>query len=216
MVRKLVILALLPLWSLVVMQLAGCATGPVTQYQMMKEIPAERIASDRAGILRMTKPQGLPMFDDPVNSSIDEDDPMAVVKVGQTTFRTHYELYAFDGKQGRRFKAKLFSYCDCLGFRKFMMLPYIEVFDRHGNKVSSGASSLREKPPGFVDPFHIVGIWVGTLPADGIYFVMVAADNRCIGGSAGTVQGHGAPPLGMQMSAQHHPFGKYTLKFSMR
>ena len=197
---------------------SGCAAWPEEQYERMNLVPADRIAQDRMSMLRMTKPAGLP-WGEPVNSSIDEDDPMASLEISGKSIRTHYELYAFDGKKDRSFTIALFSYCDCLGFRKFLMLPHVEVFDRHGTVVSGPPRSMRDAPPGLVDAYHVIGTWGGKIPEDGIYFVLVAADNRCIGGSAGTVKGHGSAgtlPVGMTLKAHHHPFGAYTLKFNMR
>ncbi|WDU64478.1 hypothetical protein LRS56_08400 [Pseudomonas poae] len=122
------------------------------------------------------------------------------LEVGQVP--GNYRVFDFQLRKGQAYVINVNSMCNnlCFGFSKTVLKPRLAVVDAQGNVV---ADHLAGQNPLTVE-------WSGIAPADGRYFLIVAADNQTLGQTVFTMN---APvpgytgmtvPVGMASA----PFGK--------
>lgn len=107
----------------------------------------------------------------------------------------------------KSFEITVAAICDCLGFRKWSVVPYSYLFDESGNIVSTGK---------FATPN--VQLLSGKFPAAGTYFVMIVADSvsegKSVGeASTGILLGKGYVPDALAISIKSHPTGIVQVNF---
>ncbi|MCK6188169.1 MULTISPECIES: hypothetical protein [unclassified Pseudomonas] len=122
------------------------------------------------------------------------------LEVGQAP--GNYRVFDFKLRKGQTYVINVISMCNnmCFGFSKTILKPRVTLVDAQGNLV---ADHLEGQNPLAIE-------WSGVAPADGRYFLIIAADNDKPGATVLTVN---APvpgytgmtvPVGMASA----PFGK--------
>jgi len=111
---------------------------------------------------------------------------------------------------------KITSLCDCLGFRKFIMVPDVYIINPRGKVVLDQPSSVTGHGPGLIDPVHIVGEWTGNLPIRKYYYILVASRNEWAGGSIGRVRGIGLTGAFLSLPLVVNTTGSYRIEISWK
>lgn len=169
---------------------AGCASAD--SMQRLERVPASRVlASPSVAVARSRA---------------------IAVKPGQLEY---LELLASDGvvqAEGRRsfFKVvsvplqaqptarvQVTSRCDCVGFRKFIFVPLIFVFDQQGEAVALSPAEYEAKDQDTWNPVRLVVTWTFPVRSSGTYRVLVAADNAFAGKSVTTAHPQDTYRLGL-------------------
>lgn len=119
-----------------------------------------------------------------------------------------YELISVRGTQGQSFLMTIAGLCDCLGFRKWSIVPYTYLIDGSGNTISTGT---------FGSPN--AQVLKGTFPESREYYVMVVADSASEGRKVGQVNaglaipGAAYVPNALSLSMTSHPTGSFLINF---
>ncbi len=122
------------------------------------------------------------------------------LEVGQVL--GNYRIFDFQLRKGQTYVINVISMCNnmCFGFSKTILKPRLAVVDAQGNVI---ADHLAGSNPLTVE-------WSSVAPADGKFFLIVAADNQALGQLVYTtnapVPGYTGMtvPIGMASA----PFGK--------
>ena len=122
------------------------------------------------------------------------------LEVGQVP--GNYRVFDFQLRKGQTYVINIISMCNnlCFGFSKTILKPRVALVDAQGKVV---ADHLEGKNPLAVE-------WSGVAPADGRYFLIVAADNQTLGQTVFTtnvpVRGYAGMTVPVGMASA--PFGK--------
>lgn len=157
----------------------GCASAD--SMQRLERAPAGRVFASPAEAIARTK--------------------AVAVKPGQLEY---LELLASDGvvqpEDRRTFfkvvsvplqarplaRVQVTSRCDCVGFRKFIFVPLVFVFDEKGQAVPLSPAEYEAKDQDTWNPVRLVVTWTFPVRSSGTYRVLVAADNAFAGHSVTT------------------------------
>ncbi|SDN10730.1 hypothetical protein SAMN04489799_1093 [Pseudomonas azotoformans] len=189
------------LFSAVLFLLAtGCTNSPSTAHQEQSNSPVLGVAHSFEQAVQQAHSTPLPinrgLF--PERWAIGATDPR--LDVGQSL--GHYRVFDFQLRKGQTYVINVISMCNnlCFGFSKTILKPRLAVVDTQGNVV---ADHLAGQNPLTVE-------WTGVAPADGKYFLVVAADNQTPGATVLTVNapvpGHTAMTVPVGMASA--PYGK--------
>ena len=114
----------------------------------------------------------------------------------------NYRVFDFQLRKGQTYVINVISMCNnmCFGFSKTILKPRVALVDAQGKLV---ADHLEGKNPLAIE-------WSSVAPADGRYFLIVAADNQTLGQTVFTtnaaVPGYTGMTVPVGMASA--PFGK--------
>jgi hypothetical protein len=157
------------------------------------DIEATTTYSDVKTAALATKPLIEVKYSDFVNVKISDISPSVSGKSAPNKF----EVISLAGVKDQAFTVVISSLCDCLGFRKWTVYPVAYMFDSAGGLVAN-----EEK---IVDPK--VKILKGTFPNDGVYKIVVIADNTNKGKKIGEAIGYLAGVPVFAVAETIHPTG---------
>jgi hypothetical protein len=189
---------LLPL--AMVLAVAGCTNHSQRDYTDQVQSSTTPVAHSFQEAIRLAPSTPLPinrgLFPD--RWEIGATDPRIVLGAQQGNYR----LFNFRLIKGQHYVININSMCNnmCMGLAKSALKPKAVVLDAQGNLVADD----------LVGPNALAIEWAGVAPADGSYFLLVAADNRAPGEQVATINAPVAGysgvtlPLGMASA----PFGK--------
>ncbi|MGY2374320.1 hypothetical protein ACW9IB_07410 [Pseudomonas sp. SDO524_S393] len=114
----------------------------------------------------------------------------------------NYRVFDFKLRKGQAYVINVVSMCNnmCFGFSKTILKPRVAVVDGQGSVV---ADHLAGRNPLVIE-------WSGVAPADGRYFLIVAADNQSPGATVLTVNAPvpGYTGMAVPVGMASAPFGK--------
>lgn len=144
-----------------------------------------------------TKAIGEVNYGDFKNIKISANSP----SIDSASLKGRYEVVSVHGEKDKPFEITVAGICDCLGFRKWSIVPFSYLVDETGNTVSTGK---------FATPN--VQLLAGTFPADGNYYVLIVADSVSAGKGvgevyAGLMAGGIYKPDAFTISMTSHPTG---------
>lgn len=191
--------------------IAGCATSPKQAYMATQKISQfskygeKEVVSNAEKIPLPTTIHGISFSRK--SFEIVKEDP--VIDFGD--YKSHYKLFNFKANKGETFRISIMSLCDCLGFRKFILVPNVYVADSDGNfietKITKSTSSLSS----------VELILDGQAAYNGEYHLVIAANNSSPGQNvaAGQAMANGYIPTGIYVSNSSHPYGKVIPSFEI-
>lgn len=154
-----------------------------------------RHADLRAAALS-TKPIGHVEYGNARNIKIGTNSPL----MAADPLNGRFEIVSIQGVKGRPYAITVAAICDCLGFRKWSVVPEAYLLDQHGDTLAQGAKTA-------LTTRYITG----TFPEDGEYKVLVLADATSEGERVGEIQawlpGPAAAAGFLSMSMRSHPTG---------
>lgn len=145
-----------------------------------------------------TKPIGQVEYGNARNIKIGMSSPVMTAD----SLNGRFEVVSIQGVKGRPYAITVAAICDCLGFRKWSVVPEAYLLDHDGNTLAQGA---------FISP--TIRYITGTFPQDGEYKVLVAADATSEGERVGEIRGgmaipgQGFIPNVLQLALRSHPTG---------
>jgi hypothetical protein len=144
-----------------------------------------------------TKAIGEVNYGDFKNIKISANSP----SIDSASLKGRYEVVSVHGEKDKSFEITVAGICDCLGFRKWSIVPFSYLVDEAGNTVSTGK---------FAAPN--VQLLSGSFPADGNYYVLIVADSTSAGRRvgevyAGLMSGGVYKPDAFAVSMTSHPTG---------
>lgn len=99
------------------------------------------------------------------------------------SLKGRYEIVSIQGKKGQQFLITTTGICDCLGFRKWSVVPFSYLLDGDGGIVLAGKSTT-----------PMAQTLAGAFPEDGDYYLMIVADSTSAGKRIGVISGGLAVP----------------------
>lgn len=152
------------LWLLgIVLFLAGCAT------EYRREVSASDLSFDSVeSAVKGVGPIGVLTQEGRINIKVDRRKSPVITLDG---VKSGFEIVAVEGKKGQDYHLNVTSICDCLGFRKLILYPVGHLLDAKGATLSTG----RVYYIGGLGPIEMQ--LNGRFPADGTYYLMIAANN---------------------------------------
>jgi hypothetical protein len=183
-----------------VLLLAGCSNHSQIEYTDQVQSSHTPIAHSFPEAIRQAPVTPLPinrgLF--PERWEIAATDPRIVLGEQQGNYR----LFNFRLHKGQSYVIYVSSMCNnmCMGFAKSALKPKAVVLDAQGNVVADN-----------LDGSNALAIeWKGVAPADGSYFLLIAADNRAPGEQVLVLntQVAGQPGLTRPIVMASAPFGK--------
>ncbi len=144
-----------------------------------------------------TKAIGEVTYGDFKNIKISTSSP----SIDSDLLKGRYEIVSVSGEKDKSFEITVAGICDCLGFRKWSIVPHSYLVDESGNTISTGK---------FATPN--VQLLAGNFPATGNYYVMIVADSASAGKRvgevyAGLMAGGIYKPDAFAISMTSHPTG---------
>ncbi|MHC8326539.1 hypothetical protein [Pseudomonas sp. LB1P83] len=189
---------LLPL--VIVLSLAGCSSNSQSQYIDQVQSSNSTIAHSFHEAILHSQATPLPinrgLF--PKRWEISAAEPRIVLgeQIG------NYRLFNFRLLKGQTYVINVSSMCNnmCMGFAKNALKPKAVVLDAQGNIVADNLDG----------PNALAIEWSGVAPADGTYFLLIAADNRALGEQVSVINTlmPGYPGVNMPIGMASAPFGK--------
>ena len=187
------------------MALAACSANPKALYQEQVVTSPTPLAEHPAEAIRLLQAEPLP-----INPSwpfpqwkITANEPR--LKLGNTI--ANFRVFSVELKQGTSNHIAVNSWCvnACLGFSKYALTPYLLLVDQQGIVIAEGFGQIT----GSVGVINQA--LSSTVPKNGTYYLIVAADNRTPGQNIVTdsVMLVGSTGLGtpMQVGMGSYPFG---------
>jgi len=166
---------------------------------------ASILRSDFAGDVRHSdlrtaalnvKPIGHIEYGNGRNIKIGMDSPL----IAGETLKGRFEVVSIQGTQGQPYAITVVAICDCLGFRKWTVVPDAYLLDHEGKTVTQGT---------VISPTH--RYITGTFPRDGEYKVLVLADANHEGEKVGSISawlpGGGLTSGFLDIPKRSHPTG---------
>ena len=178
--------------------LAGCAGIVRSDFagnQKYPDIKSAKLSSKSIGQVE---------YGDSKNIKISSDSP----SIDSGSLKGKYEIVSVHGEKGQSYTMTIAAICDCLGFRKWSVVPFSYVLDNAGNILSTGK---------FATPN--VQSLAGVFPENGDYYVMVVADGTSEGKKVGevggglAVPGKAYVPDSLTLSMTSHPTGIVQVNF---
>ncbi|NWD68923.1 hypothetical protein HX870_15075 [Pseudomonas gingeri] len=180
--------------------LNGCSNNSQQLYVDQVQASGTPIAHSFQEAVRLSPAVQLPvnrgLF--PTRWEISATDP----RIASGAEHSNYRLFEFLLRKGQRYEINVISMCNnmCMGLAKTALKPKAVVLDMKGNVVAANLAG----------PNALTIDWTGAAPADGVYLLMVAADNRAPGEQVSVIntQVPGHPTLSMPIGMASAPFGK--------
>lgn len=149
--------------------LVSCKALPGTNYEKLMKNRAK--SKNIYEILKSEKYILLPLNIEHTNT-LKVTDPIILLK--DSVF-SNYKMFKSFGEVGKKYKITLYSLCDCLGIRKFILNPLIAVVDTDGKWVETKLVKKEVKMPDQYSsmPFHADLEWEYILPKSGDYRIIV-------------------------------------------
>lgn len=144
----------------------GCATIDRSQFDGDKKY------DDISAAVENVKSIGRVVYGDIEKMEIGKDSPLLKSRDASGRF----ELVELSGRAGQTYWITVAAKCDCLGFRKWSIIPKSFLIDKEGNVLSKGV---------FASP--VVSYVEGRFPRDGEYYLLVVADDSNIGKKVGDI-----------------------------
>ena len=101
--------------------------------------------------------------------------------------RVAYDVYSMQGHSGKPFHLTVWSYCNCFGFDKTIIVPQIVVLS-NGKLVPTEAKS-EGKPAAGLTPMHYLTTLTGTFDSDGTAQILLFGDPGGVGSTVTTIDG---------------------------
>ena len=108
----------------------------------------------------------------------------------------YFEVISIDGKKGQAFNLEVSALCDCLGFRKWGVLPDSFLISPEGQQVGVRNNTS-------IDQIR----HTGNFPMDGKYKLMVIAKSKYVGQKIGDVKGYLPNTSTISLPVTVHPTG---------
>jgi hypothetical protein len=147
-------------------------------------------------------PIGVVEYGQARNIKISVDSPM--LEAGP--LRGRFEVVKIRGTQGRRYTLTVAARCDCLGFRKWSVVPHAYLLDQEGNVITQGRALTPTTQ-------HLAG----SFPKDGEYKVLVVADGTSQGKKVGEFSGGALLPgyvyVPLNFVKTSHPTGLVQVNY---
>lgn len=147
--------------------LAGCANNSVENQELLRSSTTP-IARSFEQAIQLAPSTPLPVNRGvfPERWEVGASDPR--LEIGQAP--GNYRVFDFKLRKGQTYVINVISMCNnmCFGFSKTMLKPRLAVVDAQGHTI---ADPLTGQNPVTIE-------WSGVAPADGKYFLIVAADNQ--------------------------------------
>ncbi len=143
-----------------------------------------------------TKPIGHVEYGNGRNIKIGMNSPLMVGE----SLKGRFEVVSLQGVRGQPYALTVLAICDCLGFRKWTVVPDAYLLDHEGMMIAQGA---------IISPTHrhITGVF----PRDGEYKVLVMADATHEGEKVGSIRawlpGGGLTSSFLDIPKRSHPTG---------
>jgi hypothetical protein len=172
------------LWFFIGVSTASVGCASADSLQRLASVPAQNvvespsIAAARAKAVAL-KPGELRRLE---LAGSDE-----VVKIDNQ--RSFFKVLSVPLEVGPLARIQVASRCDCVGFRKFLFVPLVFVFDGEGQPVPLELPEFEPKDADMSNPLRLVATWTFPVGSAGTYRVLVAADNRFAGRSVATARG---------------------------
>ena len=172
--------------TLSILILSGCASLPSTRIQLEKiyNVPDEEVVKSVEETITISDSERI-LPDDYYSSSIEIDDP--VFQYGDSIkYRSNYKLFFFIGREQQKYKIIIKSHFRRWGsgFNKFVMIPMIYLLDGDGVIINNIPRRVEPVVPP-IGPMYLHCEWEGSLLKTDKYYILVGADNRYSGNTAG-------------------------------
>lgn len=100
-------------------------------------------------------------------------------------YYSNYKLFKSKGEKGKKYKVTIYGMCDCLGLRKYIIKPTIEITDSKGKYVYAKLvkDEIITPTDQFFEtlPLHNDIEWEYILPTTGLYNIVVYTNNNIVG-----------------------------------
>ncbi len=191
------------------LNLVGCASG-MKDYNTFV-LPNSSIASSTQELLKL-KPANSLRFNKEQIWDITFNDPIMELN----NIKSNYRAFSFEGNISKQFTIEIWSRCDCLGFNKTIMHPMAFIIDGDGEVVNQSNIKFASGRMGWSRPANVYGKWTGKVEKDETYYLIIAADNRSLGKSVGSVDAtnYAAPHAPIRISLSHYPAGEVETKIT--
>lgn len=90
------------------------------------------------------------------------------------TLLSNYEVFKFKALPSKKYRIIIYSYCDCLGFKKYLFDPEIKVINQSGEPVNIKLESRYFNPKS--SPLAYDKSWVTEQQLEGDYYVILYAN----------------------------------------
>ncbi|MEZ9525666.1 hypothetical protein [Enterovibrio norvegicus] len=190
--------------------LSGCATSPGSAYISVDTVENVAIYGEKS-VIDNASPIPLEITDPGVifisTVGIHKDDP--VIDFGD--YKSHYKLFEFKASKGENFRIRIFSKCDCLGFRKFILVPELYVADANGSIIETNVINVHSELS------HISLELEGSATYSGDYYLVFGANNSKPGKNIGVGEAkvNGYIPTGLILSNSSHPYGDVATSYEI-
>jgi len=161
---------------------AGCASADSTQ--RLERVRAENVLASPS--VAVARARAVPVKPGQVEylELLASD---GVVKVDEQ--RSFFKVVSLPLAARPEAQVEIAARCDCVGFRKFIFVPRVFVFDGDGQPVPLSAPEYEARQADLSNPLRVVASWRFPVRATGIYRFLVAADNAYAGQTVATAQG---------------------------
>lgn len=136
------------------------------------------------------------------NIRVSSDSP----SINSDSLKGRFEVVSVHGEKGQPFSITVAGVCDCLGFRKWSVVPISFLLDASGNTVAVGKFATT-----FAQGLN------GVFPETGEFYVMLVADSESEGKTVGELRTGLSLPggyvPGFSMSMDSHPTGIVQVNF---
>lgn len=155
--------------------LVACTANPQRLYQEQVVNGHTALAKTPAEALRNASAQPMPVAPGwrPPRWKISAQEPRLLLD----GVPSHYRVFSIELKADKPFLIKVDSWCvnSCLGFSKYVLAPHLTLLDEQANVLGQGFGEVRGSLG------LIAQALTGSVPRDGTYYLIVAADNRSPG-----------------------------------
>lgn len=142
---KMIMVCLIPIF------LNGCATSPKKEYDRIlnrkPELSIERTKE-------LVKSSGYSTIEISKEDKFRLQENLPIIDM--VSYYSNAKLYKTNLAGGKKYKVTLKTLCDCLGFRKTIVVPKVHIFDVNGALIKETDMKFSPKPQGMILPSHFV------------------------------------------------------------
>ncbi|WAJ39328.1 hypothetical protein OU800_08895 [Pseudomonas sp. GOM7] len=155
--------------------LVACSSNPQRLYQDQVANSTTALAKTPAEALRNASAQPMQVAPGwhPKQWKITAEEPRLLID----NTPSNYRVFSVSLKASKPFQIKVDSWCvnACLGFSKYVLAPYLILLDQDSKEVSRAYRQIQGS-------VGVIGqTLTGQVESDGIYYLIVAADNHAPG-----------------------------------
>lgn len=186
--------------------LTACAGNPLKVYEQSVKASNSPMAKSTLEAIHNTQAIPLPLSPGLLAPQwpIGADEPR--LDFGSSI--SNYRVFSLELKKGERYTLNVDSLCNkpCMSFNKLVLKPRALLLDAYGTVIANKPS----RTSAVVGQISLS--WDGEAPEDGIYYLLVAADNDALGETIviDDVWVNNSPLMAVNVGMHSSPFGKIS------